>query len=214
MCVSSWICLHLALFRHILTGPAILQHLTTFRFSPRQPRDQDMSLQSTTQRLTVQGGRISGQPQQHSSLDQRGTAELSGPKLQPQNMLHADTPPDMCEDVLLKTLHNLVVEAVRTEFDLTAPPHASHRFKTHSLVNHWHLNYNRKMNIHIVFFFLQETSEATVGEEDILKIKTNKKTRIQLRSAHQWSSPENNGKAQPKLLLTEQTVHINYGQHH
>ncbi|XP_056903447.1 cilia- and flagella-associated protein 65 isoform X2 [Takifugu flavidus] len=116
-----------SLFWHILTGPAIMQQLTTFNFSPRQPRDQDMSSQPTTQRLTVQGGRISGQPQQHSMLDKKGTAELSGRELQPQNMLHADTPPDMCEDVLLKTLHNLVVETVRMEFDLTAPPHASHR---------------------------------------------------------------------------------------
>lgn len=105
-----------------------MQQLTTFKFSPRQPQDQDM-LQPTTQRLTVQGGRLSRQPQQHSMLDKKGTAEPSGRELQPQNMQHVDTPPDMCEDVLLKTLHNLVVETVRTEFDLTAPPQATHRFK-------------------------------------------------------------------------------------
>lgn len=126
--------LRLSLFRHILTEPAIMQHLapSDFKSGPRQHQDptlsySPMSLYPTTQRLTVQGGRISGQRQQHSMVDEGGTAEPSGSEPQTQKTLHADTPSDICEDVLLKTLHNLVVDAVRAEFGLTAPPDASHR---------------------------------------------------------------------------------------
>lgn len=126
--------LRLSLFRHILTEPAIMRHLapSDFKSGPRQHQDptlsySPMSLYPTTQKLTVQGGRISGQRQQHSMVDKGGTAELLGSEPQTQKTLHADTPPDICEDVLLKTLHNLVVEAVRAEFGLTAPPDASHR---------------------------------------------------------------------------------------
>lgn len=135
--ISSVVCnarliAKLSIFRHILSGPAIMQHLTlsTFKSAPRQPQDEDKLLHPTTQRLTVQGGRISMQPRQHSMLDNRRSAEPSESEPQPQNMLHAVTLSDMCEDVLMKTLHNLVVEAVRAEFDLTAPPHASHRLET------------------------------------------------------------------------------------
>lgn len=122
----------MSIFRHILTGPAIMQHLTlsTFKSAPRRPQDEDKLLHPATQRLNVQGGRISRQPPQHSMLDSRRSAEPPESEPQPQNMLHAVTLSDVCEDVLLKTLHNLVVEAVRAEFDLTTPPHASHRLET------------------------------------------------------------------------------------
>lgn len=142
VCVSLQICLWLAPFRHILTEPAIMQHLapSAFKSDPRQHQDptlphSPMSLYPTTQRLTVQGGRIGGQRQQLSLVDKGGPAEPSGSEPQTQKTLHTDTPFEMCEDVLLKTLHNLVVEAVRVEFGLTAPPGASHRWRdTHSFI--------------------------------------------------------------------------------
>lgn len=111
-----------------------MQHLapSAFKSGPRQHQDSTlshspMSLYPTTQRLTVQGGRISGQRQQHSMVDKGETAESSGSEPQTQDTLYADTLSDICEDVLLKTFHNLVVEVVRAEFGLTAPPDASHR---------------------------------------------------------------------------------------
>lgn len=136
--ISSFVCnAKLSIFRYILTGPAMMQHLTlsTFESAPRQAQDEDKLLYPATQRLNVQGGRIKRQPRQHSMLDNRRSAEPSESEPQAQDMLQAVTLSDICEDVLLKTLHNLVVEAVRAEFDLTTP---SLRLETchHSSLTH------------------------------------------------------------------------------
>lgn len=106
-----------------------MQHLepSVFKFGHRQHQDPTLSLCPTSQRLTVQGGKISGQRQQHSMVDKGRAAEPSGSEPQTQKTPYADTPSDVCEDVLLKILHNLVVEAVKVEFGLTASPDASHR---------------------------------------------------------------------------------------
>lgn len=123
----------LSLFSHILEEPAIMQHLapSPFKFGSRQHQEPALShcpasSLSTTQSLTVQGGKIS-QQQERRVADKEGSAEASEREPQGQDALPAETPPDVCEDVLLKTLHDLVVEAVRAEFGLTAPPDASRR---------------------------------------------------------------------------------------
>lgn len=125
--------MNLSPFSHILTEPAIMQHLAPSPFKPGARHLQDptlsdslMSVHPTTQRLTVQGGRIRGQRQRHSLLDREGTAEPSGREPETRK-LHADAPSDVCEDVLLKTIHSLVVDAVKAEFGLRAPPGAPHR---------------------------------------------------------------------------------------
>uniref|UniRef100_H3DI31 Uncharacterized protein n=1 Tax=Tetraodon nigroviridis TaxID=99883 RepID=H3DI31_TETNG len=71
-----------SLFCHILTEPAIMRHLTpsAFKFGPPQHQDpalsySSMSLYPTSQRLTVQGGKISGQQQEHSMVGKEGAAE-------------------------------------------------------------------------------------------------------------------------------------------
>lgn len=111
-----------------------MRHLTpsAFKFGPPQHQDpalsySSMSLYPTSQRLTVQGGKISGQQQEHSMVGKEGAAEPSESEPQAQTVLPAETPSDMCENVLLKTLHNLVVEAVRAEFGPPATPDSSHR---------------------------------------------------------------------------------------
>lgn len=75
----------------------------------------------------MQGGRLIRQQEQHSMLDNRGTAESSGRGPHPQNTLHDHTLSDMCEDVLLKTLHTLVAQVVRAESDPTASDSTAHR---------------------------------------------------------------------------------------
>ncbi|XP_068428766.1 cilia- and flagella-associated protein 65 isoform X2 [Clinocottus analis] len=63
------------------------------------------------------------QKEQHSTVDSEGTAGRLGNQLPTQNTPHAEhAPADMSEDVLLNTLQNLMMEAVRGELVLTAYP--------------------------------------------------------------------------------------------
>ncbi|XP_068557648.1 cilia- and flagella-associated protein 65 [Cebidichthys violaceus] len=65
------------------------------------------------------------QKEQHSAADSEGTAGRSRNKPQTRNTPHTEhVPADMCEDVLLNTLQNLMMEAVRGELVLTAHPRA------------------------------------------------------------------------------------------
>ncbi|KAK9537382.1 hypothetical protein VZT92_005007 [Zoarces viviparus] len=63
------------------------------------------------------------QKEQHNVVDSEGTVGRSRNEPRTQNTPHTEhVPADMCEDVLLNTLQNLMMEAVRGELDLTAHP--------------------------------------------------------------------------------------------
>ncbi|XP_051260176.1 cilia- and flagella-associated protein 65 isoform X3 [Dicentrarchus labrax] len=68
-------------------------------------------------------GTMTGHKEQHNPVDSEGTAGCSGNRPETQNTLHTEhVPADMMEDVLLNTLQNLMMEAVRGELVLTAHP--------------------------------------------------------------------------------------------
>lgn len=66
---------------------------------------------------------MAGQREQRNTVDKEGTAGCLGYGPQTQSTLHTNhVPADMSEDVLLNTLQNVMMEAVRGELVLTAHP--------------------------------------------------------------------------------------------
>uniref|UniRef100_A0A8C9XND8 Cilia and flagella associated protein 65 n=1 Tax=Sander lucioperca TaxID=283035 RepID=A0A8C9XND8_SANLU len=76
----------------------------------------------THQRQVLLSGTV-GQKEQHNTVDSEGTAGCWRNRRPTQNTPHTEhVPADMSEDVLLNTLQNLMIEAVRGELVLTAHP--------------------------------------------------------------------------------------------
>ncbi|XP_044073745.1 cilia- and flagella-associated protein 65 isoform X2 [Siniperca chuatsi] len=77
----------------------------------------------TPQPQVLLSGTTAEQTEQHNTVDSEGAAGCSGNRPQTQNTLHTGhVPADISEDILLKTLQNLMMEAVRGELVLTAYP--------------------------------------------------------------------------------------------
>ncbi|XP_070771214.1 cilia- and flagella-associated protein 65 [Enoplosus armatus] len=97
-------------------------HYSSFPSSPPPPPCPTSS-HPTSQPQLLLSGTMCGQREQHNTVDKEGTAACSGNRLQTQNTLHTEhVPADVSEDVLLNTLQNLMMEAVRGELVLTAHP--------------------------------------------------------------------------------------------
>lgn len=117
--------------RSVFDDPAFTQSLMGSTSTPthRQVQEPPATHCSTSSHPAAQhqsrlSGTMAGQKeQQHTTVDSEGTAGRSGNRPQTQNTLHTDqVPADMIEDVLLNTLQNLMMEAVRGELVLTAHP--------------------------------------------------------------------------------------------
>lgn len=138
--VSSHECVLLSLSRCILDDPAFTQSLISSTSKPitywlQEPGPSDCSsvqshlpshptsTLSNSQRQGLLSGTVAGQREQHNTVENERTAGCFGYGLQTQSTLHTDhVPADMSEDVLLNTLQNVMMEAVRGEVVLTAQP--------------------------------------------------------------------------------------------
>ncbi|XP_067459268.1 cilia- and flagella-associated protein 65 [Thunnus thynnus] len=109
-----------SLLRGILDDEAFAQTLITLASRPvtYQP-----PLPPTPQPQDLLNGTKAELKEQHSPVDNDGTAGCSGNRLQTKTTLSTEhVPADMIEDVLLNTLQNLMMEAVRGELVLTVHP--------------------------------------------------------------------------------------------
>eukprot|EP00064_Thunnus_orientalis_P002417 superscaffoldBa00000175_g2424 len=109
-----------SLLRGILDDEAFAQSLITLASRPvtYQP-----PLPPTPQPQDLLNGTKAQLKEQHSPVDNDGTAGCSGNRLQTKTTLSTEhVPADMIEDVLLNTLQNLMMEAVRGELVLTVHP--------------------------------------------------------------------------------------------
>ncbi|KAI3356474.1 hypothetical protein L3Q82_017688, partial [Scortum barcoo] len=131
-----------SMLRGILDDPDFTQSLITLEPKPitfRGPENSlsDCSLFSSSippppcptfshqasQPQPLLSGATAGQKEQHNTVDSQGAAGGSGNRPQTQSAPHPEhAPADMTEDVLLNTLQNLMMEAVRGELILTAHP--------------------------------------------------------------------------------------------
>ncbi|XP_054471804.1 cilia- and flagella-associated protein 65 [Anoplopoma fimbria] len=132
-----------SLLSGILDDPVFTQSLTTLPSKPIPYQIQETSSShcssspspsslpppdcTTSSHLTPKPQNLSSgtteQKEQHNTVDKEGTAGYSSNKPQTQNTPHTQhVPADMNEDVLLNTLQNLMMEAVRGELVLTAHP--------------------------------------------------------------------------------------------
>ncbi|KAE8299504.1 Cilia- and flagella-associated protein 65 [Larimichthys crocea] len=112
-----------SLLRGILDDPAFSQTLITSPSKPITYQQQETSSHPAVQPQFQFSGTVAGQREQHSAVDSESTAGCSETKSHTQNTLHAEhVSSDICEDVLLNTLQNLMMEAVRGELVLTAHP--------------------------------------------------------------------------------------------
>ncbi|XP_037646659.1 cilia- and flagella-associated protein 65 isoform X1 [Sebastes umbrosus] len=131
-----------SLLSGVLDDPAFTQSLNTLAFKPiaYQPRETRPSHYSSRpsflspppcptsshpppQPQVLLRGKVAGQKEQHNRVDSEGTAGCPRNRPQTQNTPHTErVPADISEDVLLNTLQNLMMEAVRGELGLTAHP--------------------------------------------------------------------------------------------
>ncbi|XP_070832675.1 LOW QUALITY PROTEIN: cilia- and flagella-associated protein 65 [Chaetodon trifascialis] len=103
-------------------GETSPSHSSSFPSSLPPPRC-PTSPQPAPQPQALFSGTTAGQRKQHSSVDSEGTAGCSGNRPHTEHALLTEhVPADMSEDVLLNTLQNLMMEAVRGELLLTAHP--------------------------------------------------------------------------------------------
>lgn len=132
----------LSLSRDILDEPVFTQSLITLASKPITYRLQETSpyhcssspsslppppcptsSHPTPQPPVLLSKTTAGKTEQHNTMDSEGTAGCLGNRPQTQNTLHTEhAPADMSEDVLLNTLQNLMMEAVRGELVLTVHP--------------------------------------------------------------------------------------------
>ncbi|KAM9346883.1 cilia- and flagella-associated protein 65 [Symphorus nematophorus] len=113
-----------SLLSDILDDPAFTQSLIplaskpiTYRLQETPPPRSPSSSHPAPQTQALPSGTVAGQREQHHTVDSEGTAGCSG------KTPHAEhVPADLSEDVLLNTLQNLMMEAVRGELVLTAHP--------------------------------------------------------------------------------------------
>lgn len=106
--------------RGILGDEVFVQSLITLATRPvtYQP-----PLPPAPQPQVLLNGTKAGLEEQHSTVDSGGTAGCSGNRLQTQTTRSSEhVPVDMSEDVLLNTLQNVMMEAVRGELVLTVHP--------------------------------------------------------------------------------------------
>ncbi|XP_041807029.1 cilia- and flagella-associated protein 65 [Chelmon rostratus] len=97
-------------------------HCSLFHSSLLPSRSSTLS-QPAPQPQVVLSGTMAGQREQHNSVDNKGTAGCSGNRPHTENAPHTEhVPAEISEDVLLNTLQNLMMEAVRGELVLTAHP--------------------------------------------------------------------------------------------
>ncbi|KAM7380772.1 hypothetical protein PAMP_004045 [Pampus punctatissimus] len=109
-----------SLLRDILDDEAFAQSLITLA---SRPVTYKRHLLPTPQPQILLNGTKPGLKEQHGTVDSEETAGCSGNRLQTQTTLsteHAHA--DMSEDILLNTLQNLMMEAVRGELVLTVHP--------------------------------------------------------------------------------------------
>uniref|UniRef100_A0A3B4UBL5 Cilia and flagella associated protein 65 n=1 Tax=Seriola dumerili TaxID=41447 RepID=A0A3B4UBL5_SERDU len=119
-----------SLLRNMLDDSAFVQSLITLASKPitYQPFHCPTVYPPTSsppkpQPQVLLSGTKAGSNQEHNTVDREGTAGCSGNTPQRQNTLHTKHVPDgMSEVVLLNTLQNLMMEAVRGELLLTAHP--------------------------------------------------------------------------------------------
>ncbi|XP_042350684.1 cilia- and flagella-associated protein 65 isoform X3 [Plectropomus leopardus] len=131
-----------SLLRDIIDDPAFTQSLISYQFKPTPdwprktshsqcplsqsslpPPPCSTSSNSTPQPQVLLRRTLTGQRQQHNKVDSEGTAGYLRNWPQTQNTPCTEhVPADMREDVLLNTLQNLMMEAVRGELVLTAHP--------------------------------------------------------------------------------------------
>lgn len=119
--------------RSVFDDTAFTQSLMGSTSTPtyRQVQEPPASHCSTSSRPAAQdqgkqSGKTAGRKeQQHTTVDSEGIAGRSENRPQTQNTLSTHTAQvaaDMIEDILLNTLQNLMMEAVRGELVLTAYP--------------------------------------------------------------------------------------------
>ncbi|XP_031714488.1 cilia- and flagella-associated protein 65 isoform X2 [Anarrhichthys ocellatus] len=123
-----------SLLRGVLDDPAFTHYLITLPSKPIPHRLQETSsshcssspsslLPHLTPKPHILLSGTAEQKEQHNAVDSEGTAGRSKNEPRTQNTPHTEhVPADMCEDVLLNTLQNLMMEAVRGELVLTALP--------------------------------------------------------------------------------------------
>uniref|UniRef100_A0A3B4YKV7 Cilia and flagella associated protein 65 n=1 Tax=Seriola lalandi dorsalis TaxID=1841481 RepID=A0A3B4YKV7_SERLL len=134
--------------RNMLDDSAFVQSLITLASKPitYQPFHCPPVYPTTSsppkpQPQVLLSGTKAGSNQEHNTVDREGTAGFSGNTPQRQNTLHTKHVPNgMSEVVLLNTLQNLMMEAVRGELLLTAhprtvilPPVSTSKMKSHCL---------------------------------------------------------------------------------
>ncbi|XP_045910743.1 cilia- and flagella-associated protein 65 isoform X2 [Micropterus dolomieu] len=165
------------LLRDILDEPVFTQSLITLASKPITYRLQETSpshcssspsslppppcptsCHPTPQPPVLLSKTTAGQTEQHNTMDSEGTAGCLGNRPQTQNTLHTEhAPADMSEDVLLNTLQNLMMEAVRGELVLTVHP--------------------RTVMLPPVYTRTRRTSKA-IAEEEREHLKNRKETQV------------------------------------
>nr|XP_046260401.1 cilia- and flagella-associated protein 65 isoform X2 [Scatophagus argus] len=111
----------ISLLSGILDDPAFTQSLMTSASKPITYHPPFPS--SSPQHQILLSETMAEQREQHKEVDSEGTAGCSGNRPQTQETLFsAHVPADISENILLNTLQNLMMEAVRGELVLTAHP--------------------------------------------------------------------------------------------
>lgn len=115
--------------RDILDDETFAQSLLSIYSRPitYQQQETTSSLLSSSppppQTQVLLNGTEAGMKEQHHTVDSVGTAGRSENMPQTRVTPHCKrAPADMCVDILLNTLQNLMTEAVRGELDLTVHP--------------------------------------------------------------------------------------------
>lgn len=121
----------LSLSRHVLDDPTIQECLTASTSKPVPNLSQSLhdpgpshcpTPHPSSQHLSLLKGTLAGLKKQHNLVESKGTARHLDNVPKTQKMLLAAVPYDLSEGILLNTLQNLMVEAMREELILTAHP--------------------------------------------------------------------------------------------